>query len=138
MRRSFVVFAILSIFLTGCGQSEPKQGAQGPRGETGATGPAGPVGPPGPQGDKGDPGPRGEQGPPGQVPLNAATLRRLSQGCIDPGCRINCASDEVLVSAYCSVTSGKGRSPAVSIDSQGTATCPNGIENTLTLICGKI
>ncbi|MEI7806039.1 MAG: hypothetical protein WCI56_11980 [Hyphomicrobiales bacterium] len=65
-------------------------------------------------------------------------MRRLTQTCVEPGCRGSCASDEVLVSAYCAVDSGNARSPAVNIDALGSASCPQGLQNTLTLICGKI
>jgi hypothetical protein len=143
MRRTAILIAVsaislMAISLTACGKSEPQPGPQGPAGPAGAVGAAGPAGPPGPKGDKGDTGPRGEAGPPGQSDLGAAKLRRLTQTCIEPGCRLSCASDETLINAFCAVDSGKGKSPQVNIDSQGSATCPNGIQNSLILICGKI
>jgi hypothetical protein len=57
---------------------------------------------------------------------------------MEPGCRASCASDEVLISAYCAVESGAARSPAVNIDALGAASCPNGAQYNLTLFCGKL
>jgi hypothetical protein len=136
--RSFVALAaVLAISLAACEGKPGPQGPQGPKGETGAQGPAGPAGPAGPKGDAGPAGPKGDPGPAGSPQTGASRLRRLVLTCVEPGCVGTCASDETLVSAYCAVDSGRGKSPAVSIDMQGSATCPQGLQYSLVMTCGK-
>ena len=64
------------------------QGFVGQRGPQGERGPAGPAGPPGPAGDPG--------------------IRILRGDCTAANCTVECAGDEVLLSAYC----GPSRTPA--------------------------
>jgi hypothetical protein len=70
-----------------------------------AAAPAQPVqGRPGP---KGDPGQRGEQGPAG--PRGEAGVRMVRQPCGVGDCTVECADDEMILTAHC----GIGRIPAV-------------------------
>ena len=139
MRWLPALIAVLTISLAACGKGpEGPQGPQGQQGPAGTPGPQGPAGPPGARGEAGPAGPKGEAAAPSSAGQPGARLRRLTQTCVQPGCRGTCASDEVLVSAYCAVDSGNARSPAVNIDALGSASCPVGLQYTLTLICGKI
>jgi hypothetical protein len=75
------------------------QGQQGPKGEPG---------PPGPPGAKGDPGPPGP----------AFGIRVVKADCNTRSCTVQCADDEMLLTAYC----GPRRNAAV-IPTERSATC---------------
>lgn len=137
MKSFAALIAVVALTLAACEGPQGPQGPQGAQGPAGPAGPQGPAGPAGPKGDVGPAGPKGEPGPAGAAQSGAARLRRLTFTCVEPGCVGSCASDETLVSAYCAVDAGRGRSPAVSIDMQGTATCPQGLQYTLLMTCGK-
>jgi hypothetical protein len=95
--RLLVALAVL-VGLAACGQGQ----GQGQKGERGPPGPAGP------------PGPRGEPGPPGP-PFG---IRVVRAGCDANNCTVQCADDEMLLTAYC----GARRNAAV-IPSERSATC---------------
>jgi hypothetical protein len=96
-----VVRVLIAVALTGalagCGQNP-----QGPKGDPG------PPGPPGPPGAKGDPGP---PGPP-------YGIRIVRANCDAAACTVQCADDEMLLTAYC----GARRNAAV-IPTERAATC---------------
>lgn len=129
MLRMLIALA-LSAWLAGCGQS-PQQLAKGDPGPKGPPGAAGPPGPQGPVGLPGPAGPAGAQGPTGP-PGGMRILRSL---CDEAACIVQCAGDEVLVTAYC----GAGRNPAI-FPSERSATCRarGSANNPLTAVCAKV
>ena len=76
----------------------------------------GPQGPMGSQGPAGPPGPKGDPGPPGPV----GGIRVIRAGCDERKCTIQCAEDEMLLTAYC----GPRRTAAL-IPTERSATCRN-------------
>jgi len=96
--------------MIGCGQG------QGPKGDSG------PPGPPGPKGDPGPPGP----------PFG---IRIVRSNCDAANCSVQCAEDELLLTAYCGV-----RRNAAVIPSERTATCrsPVPANSPLVAACVKI
>ncbi len=116
----------LCMLIAACGKGPPgpqgAPGAQGPPGAKGDPGPAGPPGPPGAQGPAGAPGP-------------AAAIRILHVNCIASTCVAECASNEVLVTAYC----GANRSPATFL-TERSASCgvvPNPANSPLVAVCAS-
>jgi collagen triple helix repeat protein len=95
--------------IAGCGP-----GPQGPQGPAGTAGAPGEKGDPGPNGPPGPPGPAGPAGPPGP----ASAIRILRTDCVASACTAECASNEVLVTAYCGAT----RSPATFL-TERSASC---------------
>jgi hypothetical protein len=85
----------LTVTVTACGQGQ----GEGPKGDRG---------PPGP------PGPRGEPGPPGPP----GGIRVARSNCDANSCTVQCADDEMLLTAYC----GARRNAAV-IPTERSATC---------------
>lgn len=108
--RAFVVLAVSSA-LVSCGQSP-----QGPKGDPG------PPGPPGPKGDPGPPGP----------PFGFRVVR---SNCDATNCTVQCAEDEMLLTAYCGV-----RRNAAVIPNERSATCrsPVPANSPLVAACMKI
>jgi hypothetical protein len=96
--------------MMGCGQG------QGPKGDPG------PPGPPGPKGDPGPPGP----------PFG---IRIVRSNCDASNCSVQCAEDEMLLTAYC----GARRNAAV-IPTERSATCrsPVAANSPLVAACVKI
>src|SRR5215813_3132450 len=96
--------------MMGCGQG------QGPKGDPG------PPGPPGPKGDPGPPGP----------PFG---IRIVRSNCDATNCSVQCADDEMLLTAYC----GARRNAAV-IPTERSATCrsPVPANSPLVAACVKI
>ena len=90
-----LLVAALTVTVTGCGQGQ-------------GGGPKGDPGPPGPPGPRGEPGP---PGPPGGV-------RVVRSNCDATSCTVQCADDEMLLTAYC----GARRNAAV-IPTERSATC---------------
>jgi hypothetical protein len=88
-------------------------------------GPKGDPGPPGP------PGPRGEPGPPGP----AGGIRVVRSNCDATNCTVQCADDEMLLTAYC----GARRNAAI-IPTERSATCrsPVPANSPLVAACLKI
>jgi hypothetical protein len=116
-----VTFCIL---IAGC-----QPGPPGPPGQAGA------AGAPGAKGDQGPPGPPGPAGPPGSAgpPGPASSIRILRKDCIAATCIAECASNEVLVTAYC----GPTRAPA-SFLTERSASCgviPNATNSPLVAVC---
>jgi hypothetical protein len=95
-----LVALALAAALTGCGQG------QGPKGDPG---------PPGPQGPRGEPGPPGPPGPP-------FGIRVVRSACEATNCTVQCADDEMLLTAYC----GARRNAAI-IASERQATCRSAV-----------
>jgi hypothetical protein len=95
MRLLRVLIAVaVSGAIAGCGQ-----GSQGPKGDPGAPGP---------------PGPKGDPGPPGP-PFG---IRIIRANCDAANCSVQCAEDELLLTAYC----GARRNAAI-IPTERSATC---------------
>ncbi len=120
MRTKTLLALFLSAWLTACDQApkgdsggarpQATQGIQGEKGETGASGPKGdqgPVGPPGPM------GPKGDVGPPGP-----SSVRIVRSNCDAANCAVECAPDEILLTAYC----GSRRAPAA-FPTERSASC---------------
>ena len=114
----------LCILIAGCQPGPPgPPGQAGAAGAPGATGDQGSTGPPGP------PGPAGPVGPPGP----ASSIRILRKSCIAEKCVAECASNEVLVTAYC----GPSRAQA-SFLTERSASCgvlPNVTNSPLVVVC---
>jgi hypothetical protein len=106
-----LVAVALAGALMGCGQGQP-----------------GPKGDPGPPGS---PGPKGDPGPPG----SAFGIRIIRSNCDATNCSVQCAEDELLLTAYC----GARRNAAV-IPSERSATCrsPVPANSPLVAACVKI
>jgi hypothetical protein len=85
LQRTCGALTVLALVVgtAGCGKSEP-----GERGDPG---------PPGPPGARGDAGPRGPAGPLGA----SGALRIVRASCDATSCAVQCADDEVLLTAYC-------------------------------------
>jgi hypothetical protein len=96
--------------MMGCGQGQ------------GSKGDPGPPGPPGPKGDPGPPGP----------PFG---IRIVRSNCDATNCSVQCAEDELLLTAYCGV-----RRNAAVIPSERAATCrsPVPANSPLVAACVKI
>ena len=96
--------------------SELRPRSQGPKGDSG---------PPGPPGPKGDPGP---PGPP-------SSIRVVRSNCDAANCTVQCADDEMLLTAYC----GTRRNAAI-IPTERSATCrsPVPANSPLVAACVKI
>ena len=112
------------ILIAGC-----QPGPPGPQGQPGAAGPPGPKGDPGPPGPPGPSGAQGPAGPPGP----AAAIRILRKDCIAATCVAECASNEVLVTAYC----GPSRAQAKFL-TERSASCgiiPNATNSPLVAVC---
>ena len=93
MRAAHVALAVaLLTALAGC--SKGPQGDPGPSGPQGPKGDVGPMGPPGPAGPQGE---KGAAGPP------SPSVRVVKSDCVS-GCQVQCADNEVLVTAYCGAT----------------------------------
>ena len=109
--RMFIAMALAGIILMSCGQ-----GPQGPMGYQG------PAGPPGPKGDPGPPGP-------------AMGIRVVRSNCDETSCTVQCAQDELLLTAYC----GPKRI-AASIPTERSATCRSQVPASSPIIaaCMKI
>jgi Collagen triple helix repeat (20 copies) len=147
MRIGVLAAIVLAACMGGCGPgSQGSQaskgdpgpagpaGARGEAGPAGAAGPPGPRGPAGPQGAQGPQGPQGAQGPPG--PAGGATpVRVMRTNCDSAGCTVECAEDEVLLTAYC----GPRRTAAV-FPSERSASCRRrgSASSPLVAACGKI
>jgi hypothetical protein len=101
----------LAVPLMGCGQGQP-----------------GPKGDPGPAGAKGDAGPPGPPGPP-------LGVRVVRANCDAANCAVQCADDELLLTAYC----GARRNAAV-MPAERSATCrsPVPANSPVVAICMKI
>src|SRR5215217_2729672 len=97
IRAAIVLFIAVNL-LAGC-ERAPKgdPGPQGPPGVKGDVGPAGPPGAQGVSGPPGQPGPPGPKGDPG--PSGAITI--LRSNCDAANCRIECGTEEILVTAFC-------------------------------------
>jgi hypothetical protein len=110
-----IVAIALAGLLTGCGPGGPR-------------GPKGDQGPPGPTGPKGDPGPPGPPGP-------TVAIRVVRASCDANSCRVQCAEDEMLLTAYC----GPNHNPA-SVLIGRTATCRNPVPANSPIIaaCAKM
>jgi hypothetical protein len=102
----------LTLAVTACGQGQ----GRGPKGDPG---------PPGP------PGPRGESGPPGPP----GGIRVVRSSCDANSCTVQCADDEMLLTAYC----GARRNAAI-IPTERSATCrsPVPANSPLVAACLKI
>jgi hypothetical protein len=89
-----------------------EQNQQGPKGDPGATGPAGPPGPAGP----------------------ATGVRLVRSACDATDCTVQCAADEVLVTAWC----GTARNPT-NFPTERSATCRGrgAADNSLFAVCAK-
>jgi hypothetical protein len=114
----------ICILIAGC-----QPGPPGPQGPAGAAGPPGAKGDPGPSGPPGPPGPQGPAGPPGP----ASSIRIERRDCIASTCVAECASNEVLVTAYC----GPSRAPARFL-TERSASCgviPNATNSPLVVVC---
>jgi len=107
--RALIAMALAGAMM-GCGQG------QGPKGDPG------PSGPPGPKGDPGPPGP----------PFG---IRIVRSNCDATNCSVQCAEDELLLTAYCGV-----RRNAAVIPSERAATCrsPVPANSPLVAACVKI
>ncbi len=107
--RVLIAMALAGAML-GCGQG------QGPKGDPG------PPGPPGPKGDPGPPGP----------PFG---IRIVRSNCDATNCSVQCAEDEMLLTAYCGV-----RRNAAVIPTERSATCrsPVPANSPLVAACVKI
>ncbi len=115
---------MLCAAIAGCEPAPP-----GPPGQAGAAGPPGAKGDPGQSGPPGPPGPQGPAGPPGP----ASTIRIVRKDCIANTCVAECASNEVLVTAYC----GPSRAQATFL-TERSASCgviPNSANSPLVAIC---
>jgi hypothetical protein len=108
--RVFIAIALAGMVMS-CGQ-----GGQGPKGD------------PGPQGP---PGPRGEPGPPGPP----SSIRVVRANCDAANCTVQCADDEMLLTAYC----GARRNAAI-IPTERSATCrsPVPANSPLVAACVKL
>jgi hypothetical protein len=118
---------MLCVLIAGC---EP--GPAGPPGQAGAAGSPGPKGDPGQSGPPGPPGPAGVAGPPGP----ASTIRIVRKGCISGTCLAECASNEVLVTAYC----GPSRAQATFL-TERSASCgviANPTNSPLVVVCAAV
>ena len=147
MRISVLAAIALAACVAGCDRisqgSQAAKGDPGPpgpagaRGETGPAGPAGPAGPRGPAGPQGAQGPQGApgaQGPPGSAG-GATPVRVIRTNCEAAGCTVECAEDEVLLTAYC----GARRTAAV-FPSERSASCRRrgSASSPLVAACGKV
>jgi hypothetical protein len=112
------------IVIAGC-----QQGPPGPPGQ------AGTAGAPGAKGDQGPPGPPGPAGPPGPVgpPGPASSVRILRKDCIAATCIAECASNEVLVTAYCGPT--RARANFLTERSASCGVIPNATNSPLVVVC---
>jgi len=110
VERRVLIAIVLACAVMGCGQG---QGSKGDRG------------PPGP------PGPKGDQGPPGP----ASGIRVVRSPCDPTNCTVQCADDEMLLTAYC----GPRRNAAV-IPNERSATCRSAVaaNSPLVAACVKI
>ena len=108
--RLLIVIALAGTVMS-CGQGQP-----GPKGDSG---------PPGP------PGPKGEPGPPGPP----SSIRVVRSNCDAANCTVQCADDEMLLTAYC----GARRNAAI-IPAERSATCrsPVPANSPLVAACVKI
>ena len=114
------------IVIAGC-----QPGPPGPQGQAGAAGAPGAKGDPGPSGPPGPAGPQGPPGPPGP----ASAIRILHRDCITATCVAECASNEVLVTAYC----GPSRAQAKFL-TERSASCgvvPNPTNSPLVAVCAS-
>ena len=123
MLRRLTVLAFC-VLVAGCGQGPPgPQGPHGTAGAPGAKGDPGQSGPPGPT------GPAGLAGPPGP----ASSIRIVRKDCIAATCLAECATNEVLVTAYC----GPNRAQAKFL-TERSASCgiiPNATNSPLVVVC---
>jgi hypothetical protein len=107
-----LLVVVLTVSVTACGRGD----GRGPKGD------------PGPPGS---PGPRGEPGPPGPP----GGIRVVRSNCDPNSCTVQCADDEMLLTAYC----GARRNAAV-IPTERSATCrsPVPANSPLVAACLKI